>query len=61
MTELASGGVGQDKLFWEDVAVDFNDNDKKEYGVSALTSDANLQLLKDKAINPSTEFPSLQY
>jgi len=30
MTELASGGVGQDKLFWEDAAVDY---DKKEYGV----------------------------
>jgi hypothetical protein len=60
MTELASGGVGQDKLFWEDAAVELNDYDKKEYGVSVLTSDANLQLLKDKAINPSTEFPSLQ-
>ncbi len=52
MAELDSGGAGQDKEFWDDVAVAFNcyegDND---YGALLLTSAYDKKLFSDKNID----------
>jgi hypothetical protein len=38
MTEIDKGGAGQDRTFWEDVLVEFNDNLQSDYGTLILTS-----------------------
>jgi len=38
MTELDKGGAGQDKEFWEFVAVQFNDYENNQYGSLLVTS-----------------------
>jgi hypothetical protein len=55
MAELDKGGAGQDKTFWEDVTLEFNDYDeeKVEYGELALTSAFDKKLFEVKKIDPS--------
>jgi hypothetical protein len=38
MAELDKGGVEQDKAFWEDVSVEFNDYSKPDYSKLILSS-----------------------
>jgi hypothetical protein len=38
MPELDKGGAGQDKAFWEDIAIEFNDYSKDEYSELSLSS-----------------------
>ncbi len=38
MAELGKGGAGQDKAFWEDIAIEFNDYSKDEYSELSLSS-----------------------
>ena len=55
MAELNKGGAGQDKTFWEDVTLEFNDYDeeKVEYGELALTTAFDKKLFEEKKIDPS--------
>jgi hypothetical protein len=50
MAELDKAGAGQDKVFWEDVTLDFNDYDdeKVEYGELVLTAAFDKKYLKKK-------------
>jgi hypothetical protein len=50
MAELDKGGAGQDKIFWKDVALEFNycSEDKGEYGELVLTSAADKKFLQRK-------------
>jgi hypothetical protein len=50
MAELDKGGAGQDKTFWEDVTLEFNDYDeeKVEYGELALTTAFDKKTIRRK-------------
>jgi ribosomal protein L11 len=52
--ELDKGGAGQDKLFWEDVALEFNSysEEKKSYRVLVLTSAYDKKLFSEKMWTP---------
>jgi hypothetical protein len=54
MAELDKGGAGQDKEFWEDVAIEFNDyGEEDKYGSLLLTSAYNKKVFSDKNVDPS--------
>jgi hypothetical protein len=54
MAELDKGGAGQDKVFWEHVAVEFNEYDNDQYG-PLVTTACNKKLFSDKNVNPSVK------
>ncbi len=57
MAEIDKGGAGQDKVFWEAVALEFNyySDEKNSYGVLVLTSAYDKKLFSDKNVDPSVK------
>ncbi len=55
MTELDRGGAGQDKVFWEDVALEFNNYSPEQasYGLLVVTSAYDKKLFNVKNVDPS--------
>jgi hypothetical protein len=49
MAELDKGGAGQDKAFWEDIAIEFNDYSKDEYLELSLSSLLDKKILSEKS------------
>jgi hypothetical protein len=59
MAERDKGGAGQDKEFWEDVAVDYNEyQEENNYGALLLMSAYDKKLFLDKNIDPSVKVGS---
>jgi len=59
MAERDKGGAGQDKEFWEDVAVDYNEyQEENNYGALLLMSANDKKLFLDKNIDPSVKVGS---
>jgi hypothetical protein len=58
MAELDKGGAGQDKEFWEFVAVQFNDYENNQYGSLLVTSAYDKKLFFEKNVNPSVNVGS---
>ena len=59
MAELDKGGAGQDKEFWEDVAVAFNEyQEDNNYRALLLTSAYDKKLFSDKNVDPSVNVGS---
>jgi hypothetical protein len=58
MAELDKGGAGQDKEFWEFVAVQFNDYENNQYGSLLVTSAYDKKLFLEKNVNPSVNVGS---
>jgi hypothetical protein len=52
MAVLDKGGAGQDKTFWEDVTLEFNEYDEEtvEYGELLLTTAFDKKYLKIKRL-----------
>jgi hypothetical protein len=57
MAELDRGGAGQDKSFWEDAALEFNDYspEKASYGFLVVTSAYDKKVFSDKNVDPSVK------
>jgi len=53
MAEIDKGGAGQDRTFWEDVLVEFNDYSNSDYGGLVLTSSTDKKIFVEKNVNPS--------
>jgi hypothetical protein len=53
MAEIDKGGAGQDRTFWEDVLVEFNDYSNSDYGGLVLTSSTDKKIFAEKNVNPS--------
>ncbi len=55
MVELDRGRAGQDKRFWENVALEFNDYspEKVSHGSLVVTSAYDKKLSNDKNVEPS--------
>jgi hypothetical protein len=55
MPEIDEGDAGKDKLFWKDVAYDFNDygSELETYGLLIVTSSADVKIFEEKKIDPS--------
>jgi len=50
MAEIDKGGAGQDRTFWEDVLVEFNDYSNSDYGGLVLTSSTDKKILRRKML-----------
>jgi hypothetical protein len=50
MAEIDKGGAGQDRTFWEDVLVEFNDCSNSDYGGLVLTSSTDKKILRRKML-----------
>jgi hypothetical protein len=57
MAELDRGGAGQDKTFWEDAALEFNDYspEKASYGLLVVTSAYDKKVFSEKNVDPSVK------
>ena len=55
MAELDKGGVEQDKAFWEDVSVEFNDYSKPDYSKLILSSLSDQKIFSEKQVDPSAK------
>jgi hypothetical protein len=57
IAELDRGGAGQDKAFWEDVALKFNDYSpqKGSYGALVVTSAYDKRLFSEKMWTPPSK------
>jgi hypothetical protein len=53
MAELDKSEAGQDKEFWEFVAVQFNYYENNQYGSLLVTSAYDKKLFSEKNVNPS--------
>jgi len=55
MPEIDEGDAAKDKLFWKDVAYDFNDYgaELETYGFLIVTSSADVKIFEEKKIDPS--------
>jgi hypothetical protein len=55
IAELDRGGAGQDKAFWEDVVLEFNDYSpqKGSYGALVVTSTSDKRPFSEKNVDPS--------
>jgi hypothetical protein len=53
MAELDKGGAGQDKAFWEDISIEFNDYSKDEYSELSLSSLSDKKIFSEKKVDPS--------
>jgi hypothetical protein len=51
MAELDKGGAGQDKAFWEDVSVEFNDYFKPDYSKLILSFLSDQKIFSEKQVN----------
>jgi hypothetical protein len=50
MAELDKGGAGQDKAFWEDILIEFNDYSKDEYSELSLSSLSDKKIFSEKKL-----------
>jgi hypothetical protein len=64
MAEVAEGDAGQDKVFWHDVAEDFNDYKSKDNdsdGALVITWSTDVEIFSRKNIDSSQQSSTLRH
>jgi hypothetical protein len=55
ISEIDKGGAGQDRAFWEDISIEFNDYSKPDFSKLILSSLSDQKLFSEKQVDPSAK------